>query len=302
MESQSGALMIAVWCHEVLVDKRMIGLALVSLILGTLAIFTIAREYVEAPIDVFQNEFPPHMGGRSTFRFAVVARERFENLQIRFSVLCEKAFEFKDMVDPHKEYDTSSIAEEVLDNSVKLSWLRNETSLLGIEPEEYDLTVTLEGAPCRILIQDYSNVIGSLSGPQAILGRTLTYGAIIDENGEEYYLEGASDFFVNPSDNILSLMISRNVEEQSYYPVDQIWEGSNRLPLSEAPKGGILDYSDVQKDDRINVIFTTENRNMPPGFGSVLALNKKDFGYIQMIRIYLDGALYDEPILNVVKR
>ena len=287
-----------------MIDKRIVGLGLVSLILATLFIITIARENVEAPIEVFQNEFPPQMAsGRSTFRFAVVARESFENVQIRFLILWERAPEFKDLVDPGRIFNTSSRAEEVLGNIVKLSWLRNETSLLGIEPEVFDLTVDLgEGTPNRMLIHDYSSIIDSLSGREAILGAPLTYAAIIDENGKEYYLEGASDFFVNPADNILSLMISRNDQEKSYYPTDQIWEGSNRLPIPEAPKGGILDYADVEKDDRFNVILTTENRNKPPSFGFVLGPDKKDFGYIQMIRIYLDGDLYDEPILNVVTR
>jgi hypothetical protein len=304
MESHPEAPGSAVWCPEMLIDKRMAGLALVSLILATLIMITIARENVEAPIEVFQNEFPPQMAsGRSTFRFALVARESFENVQIRFSILWEKSPEFKELVDPGKEFNTSSKAEDVLDNIVKLSWLRNETSLLRIEPEVFDLTVNLgDGAPDRILIHDYSSIIDSLSGRQAMLGAPLTYAAILDENGEEYYMEGASGFFVNPTENVLSLMISRNDQEQNYFPIDQIWEGSNRLPIQEAPEGGILDYADVEKDDRFNVIFTTENRDKPPGFGFVLGPDKKDFGYIQMIRVYLDGELYDQPILNVVTR
>jgi len=278
-----------------MVDKRVLGLAFISLILATLFILTIARENVEQPIEIFQNEY-----GLTDFKFAMVARENFENVQIRFSIMWEKTLEYNQKMDPEKEYDNSSQAEDVLDNNLKLGWLRNETSLLGVGPEVFDLNVVLGGSSTRMLINDYSGIIDSLSGREAILGSPLIYGGMIDENGQEYNLEGVSCFFVNPADNILSLRISHNDDEQNYLPGNLIYEGYDRIPLSEAPQGGILDYSNVKRDDRFNMFLTVDQRNTPDGFGMVVGADKKNFKFIQMIRIYLDGELYGEPIINIV--
>jgi hypothetical protein len=281
-----------------MVDTRIVGLALISLILATLIIITIARERIDEPIEIFENEFPPVS---STFKFALVAREKFENVQIRFAILWERTLEYNQKVDPKKEFNTSSTTEEVLANSIKLSWYRNETALLDIEPEVFDLEMELGGTPTRILIEDYSSMIDSLSGREAILGSPLIYGAIVDENGEEYNLEGISGFFVNPTDNIISLRISHNEEEQNYIPDEQIWEGYDRLPLSTAPKGGILSYENVEKDDRLSILLTAASRVVPEGFGRVVGPGKANFACIEMIRIYLDGELYGEPILNLIR-
>jgi hypothetical protein len=293
------------WGVALKIDKRIVGLALVSVILSTLIMVTIARERIDQPVEILKNDHPDvlEQSRKATFSFAMVARKKCENLQIRFSILSLKALKFNEMIDPKREYNTSSKAEDVLENIVKLGWLRNETSLLGIGPEVFDLTVNLEGVPNRMLIHDYSSIIDSLSGREAILGAPLTYAAIIDENGEEYYLEGISDIFFNPLENVISLSTSHNAEEQNYLPDDQIWEGSNRVPLSEAPEGGILTYSDVEKDDTFTVIFTVEadRANLPEGFGSSPSPDRKQVGLAQMISIYLDGALYDEPIMNMIK-
>jgi hypothetical protein len=281
-------------------DKRIVGLAIVSLILATLIMVTIARERIDQPIEIIQNEFPEAMG-KSTFKFAVVARQKFEDLRIRFTIMWQEPLAFGDKIDPQKEYNSSSTAEDVLGNSLKLSWLANQTALLNLEPEKYDLTVDLEGTPTRMVIHDYSAMVDSTSGRESILGSPLIYAAIVDENGEEYYLEGISGFFVNPTDNILSLRISHNDQEQHYTQDDQIWEGSGRVPVSEAPTGGILDYSGVDKDDRFNVVLTAEPRNSPKGFGGDLGSGRKKLAFIEVIRIYADGELYGEPIINVVE-
>jgi hypothetical protein len=266
---------------------------------------TIARERVDQPVEILKNDFPSLIeeSRKATFSFAMVARKKFQNLQIRFTVLSLRNVRYGDLIDPMRKFNTSDTAEDILANIVKLSWLENETTLLGIEPDEYNQTLWLDGVASRLLLVDYSYILEQLSGRNSILGNPLTYGAIIDENGEAYYLEGVSDFFFTPQENIISLSTSHNAEEQNYLPDDQIWEGSNRLPLSEAPAGGVLDYVGVDKDDTFTVIFTIEadSSNLPPGFGSSPSSAKKDLSMLQIIRIYLDGELFEEPIINIVK-
>ena len=65
----------------------------------------------------------------------------------------------------------------------------------------------------------------------------------------------------------------------------------------------MLDYAGVDKDDTFTVIFTVEadSSNLPPGFGSLPSPTKKDVSMLQIIRVYLDGELFNEPIINIVK-
>ena len=285
------------------IDKRIVGLALVSVILSTLIMLTIARERIDQPIEILKNDYPMLLeeNRKGTFSFAMVTRKKFENVQIRFSVLSQQTLKYGEMLDPKRKFNTSDTAEDVLGNVVKVGWMRNQTGPLGIEPEEYDYTLVLGGVPNRLLIYDYSNILESLSGRESAVGTALTYAAMIDENGEAYYFEGGSDFFFSPSEDIISLSTSHNADERNFLPDDQIWNGSNRLPLSEAPIGGILDFKGVDKDDTFTVIFTVEPEEIPGASGSAPPPNRKDVAMLQLVRVYLDGEVFDPPIVNAVK-
>ena len=286
------------------IDKRMVGLAIVSIILSTLIMLTVARERIDEPIAILKNDYPRILeeSRKATFSFALVARKKFENLQLRFSILSQKNLKFNEMIDPRKEYNATDDPEEVLDNIVKLSWLKNESASIGIEPEKFNYTFRFEDTDCRMVIYDYGCVLESLSSQNLILELPLIYAGIIDENGEGYYLAGESDFFFSPEENIVSLSTSHNANESSYIPDDKIWEES-KLPLSQAPKGGVLDYRSVGKDDTFTVIYTVEadTENLPEGFGSSPSVKKKDISLIQVIRVYLDGEIFDQPIVNIMQ-
>ena len=274
-------------------DKRVAGLAAVSVILSTLIVLTTAGEKIDKTIEILKNKYEEE-SMEATCSFALVTRKKFENVQIRFSVMSQITLKRAEMVDPEKKYNASDSPDDMLDNMAKLSWLRNQTAFMGIEPERFSHTFQFEGVDYRMTIHDYSNLVASMFGREVALAVPLIFGAIIDENGEAYYLTGNSDFFFNPEDNIISLRISRNTDEYNYVRDDQIWEGPNCLPISEAPKGGMLDYESVKRDDTLSVSFTAGFRSMPPTAG-------KGISRIQMIKIYLDGEIFDQPIINVVR-
>ncbi len=282
------------------IDKRIVGLALVSVILSTLIMLTIAGERVEEPVEILKNEYPKILTGRkSTFSFAMVSRKRFENVELMFSMMTTKSLKVKDMIDSRKEYNATDSPDEVLENIVKFSWLKNQTSLLEIEPEKFEREITFQGIGGRMVIYDYTSILASLSGEDIAVEVPLTYCAIIDENGNDYYFEGKSDFFYKPELNMISLTTSHNDNESSYLPEDQAW-GDVKLPMSTAPKG-ILEYHSVEKDDTFSVIYTVEMTNTPSGFGGPVKEGEMDLAMVQMIRAYLDGELFDEPILNLIR-
>ncbi len=281
-------------------DERVIGLAVVSLILSTLTVLTIAREKVESPLEVLRNEYPSAIvaNQRATFSFAVVAREGFEDLLLRFSILTQKTLRPEDLVDPQRQYSAEDDPEEVLNNAVKVAWLRNQTEWLGIRPEKFSHTFEFQGIGCRMVLWDYSSILESLSGQQLALRAPLTYGAILDENGGHYYFEGESGFFFIPQKNVVSLSIAHNTDQTGYLRDDEV-RPESKLPISQAPRG-VLNYKAVKKDDTFTVTFTVDPRAFPASFASTPLPGRADISVVQVIRAYLDGVLLDQPIINIM--
>ncbi len=286
------------------IDKRLLGLAAVSLILSTLIMITIAREKIEKPVEILKNEYPTTLkvSQKATFSFAVVARKEFKHVAFRFSLLAQRSLRYSDVLDPRKEFNATSSPDEVLDNVLKIGWLRNQTEPLGIEPERTYTEFEYQGTKFKMVFYDYGPALEPLTGLDAARNTALTYAAIVDENGEWYYFEGAPGFFYRPQENMVSLSISHNTNQTDYLPDDQVWEGSGRLPISAAPPGR-LDYTDVKKDDTFTFIFTVEadQTNLPAGFGSKPAPPRKNISLIEVVKIYLDGELYDQPIFNLIE-
>lgn len=282
-------------------DRRVVGLAVVSLVLSTLTVLTIARERVDEPLQILRNDYPSvvEQGQKATFSFVVMAREGFEDVQFRFSILTQKVLRSEDLIDPKRQYQATDDPDEVLHNLVKISWLKNQTEILGIEPEKFNFTLQFQDTECRMVLWDYSSVLETLWGGELALNTAVLYAGVIDENGEDYYLEGESGFFFSLQDNIVSLSIARNTNLTGYLPDDEI-RPESKLPVSRAPKG-VLNYRAVEKDDTFTVVFTVEPEVYPAGFGSNPSPGSLDISVVQVIRAYLDGVLFDQPIVNIME-
>lgn len=276
-------------------DKRVAGLGAISLILSTLLILTIAGERADEPIEILENDYPKILSrGQTTFSLSLVARRDFETIQVQFTSATPVAVDVTDLVDPRREYGPGDEAGDVFDNMLKYDWFRNRTKGLGIAPESYSRSLTVGATDFHAEVVDYSSVMAYLVGHDATLGVPLVYIAMMNEAGDYHYLEGFSEFIVAPERNIKSLSISHNDNETKYVVEDRIREGSDLLPVWEAPRG-ILEFRQVKKDDTVTAIMTVEPLYIPSALGSDLAL-------VQMMKIYLDGELYGDPIINVVRR
>jgi hypothetical protein len=265
-------------------DKRVLGIALVSLILASLLILSIAGEAVDQPVEILENMHPTFVTpGRSTFTFSLVARESFEKVQIRFIWATPAKLDALAKVDPSWEAQPGDGPEDVFGNVLKLAWFQNKTSRLGIQPDEFGGSMDVDDSDHAFIIYDYSDIIDYLSGRNATKGLPMTFTAIINETRATNYYEGFTDFIDNPMSNIEILSISHNEKEVRYVPPEQVQEDTGRFPVSEAPRG-FVEFDSVEKDDTLTVVFTVE------------AVQKM----IQMIRVYLDGEPFEEPIINVI--
>ena len=276
------------------IDVRIVGLGCVSLIISALMIYSIMGEKVGDPIRVLSNQHPLNyrVGEEEVYSLALLTRNRHDDVRVEFSMLMLKRLDFLEMVDAGLAFNGSSEPEDVLRNSKKLAWFSNQTRSLGVEPEIYEKSLEIQGNQFRVLIQDYG-VLQQLLGEESVSDQPLIYGAAIDETGEAFYLEGFRDFFYQPGANIRSVSIIHGDEETVYVPDGQVLEGSGRFPLSQAPRGSVV-FESRRRDDTVKVMFTVKVFSLPQGFYS------KELAFMQIIRIYLNGELYVEPIINVV--
>ncbi len=276
-------------------DKRVIGLALMSLIVSALIVFTLAGERADQPVEILKNQYPSVLpAGETTFTFSLVARQRIANLEIRFLTATPVVPGQGDLVDPDLRYGPGDTPRQVLANVAKLVWFTNRSAALGIHPYEIAGTFEHGDAQSAFLLQDYSIPLQAVLGEDAALVPPLVFGAIMNETGHARYLEGRPDFFAFPGLNINVLTISHNDDEVRYVPDEKVWEGSDRLPMSQAPRG-TLKLRSVERDDTVTVIATIDPKTFPP------PSYRKDIALIQVILIYVDGDLFGEPIVNVVR-
>ena len=71
----------------------------------------------------------------------------------------------------------------------------------------------------------------------------------------------------------------------------QISGAPDELPLSAAPRGTPV-FESVKRDDTISVVINID----PLAEGPIYRLF-----HLQIIKVYADGELFDEPILNVLR-
>jgi len=275
--------------------KALAGLAIISAILSGLTVLTLAMQAHPEPIRTLENRVPSSLAeyGEATFRYSMVARGTHQRIQMRFMVLSATKLEKGDLIDPEKD-NANATPSELLGNVAKLAWLGSKTAGLGLAPDLHNFTLDIEGSQCRFLVIDYSRALETLFGQNTTLGMALAYGAMTDDKGQWNYLEGDIGFFFDQADTIVSLTVSHNSEVRSYIPDGEIPEGSPLLPVSKAPKG-VLSYEDTDRDDAFSVEYTARSR-VPMG-----SFSGKNIRMIRVIKIYLDGRLHGEPIIDLVK-
>ena len=276
------------------VDVRVLGLGCVSLIISGLLIYSIVGEDLGDPIRVLNNQYPPtyREGEEAVYGLSLLVRNRDDDIRVEFCVLIPKRLESVEMVDPNLLFNESSEPADVLGNSKKFLWFSDQADSLGIKPEIYAKEVEIDGQRFELLVHDFG-VLLYLLGHDSVTNQPLVYGAAINGTGEAIYLEGFRDFFYKPESNIRLVDLTHGDNETRYVPDDQLLEGSEDVSLSQAPRGSV-GFVSGQRDDVVKVSFSVKVFSLPPGSYS------RGVAFIQIIKVHLNGRLFDQPIINVV--
>ncbi len=277
-----------------MIDRKVAGIAIISVTLSGLLVFSFAEEASEDPVEILTNEYPGILpSGESTIAISMAARHSIERLDIKSKMLTSSSLSLDELIDPYMEFNQSNTPYDVFGNVKRLEWYREELNDLGIEPRTINSTLNIEGSEFQMACIDYTDVIRYLLGVEAMENIPLAYAVAMNGTGDYIWLEGGNEFFVRPTTNIKRLTYSNNENQTTYVPDDQLWEGSDQLPISEAPRG-LLSFNSLDKDDTINIITTFEGRSVPSDPKSPIAI-------LQIIDIYVDGEVQD-PIINLIRK
>jgi len=270
--------------------RRVIGLGVISLIISALLVFSFASEASDGPVEVLKNEFPT--AGGTGFTLALVAREDIEHLQLRFSVLSPEDLSDEEVADPDSlerfagdiggyQIEPGSGPADFLGDILRLNWFSERMDGQGIVPENHTATIRIEESEYELLLHDYTRMMDHILGKNQTSTLELVFGAAVNATGHSFFFEGGSAFV--PYDDMDILSVSHNDQKVTYVPDHQVSEGT--LPLSAAPRG-VLDFEDMERDDTVGIVI----RIQPFA----------DFA-LQVVKIYADGELFDEPIVNVMR-
>jgi hypothetical protein len=283
-------------------DSRVIGLAVISLIVSALIVFSFAREVVDQPVEIIKNEIPSI--GETIFTFALVAREDIENLELRFLFLVpDHRVRAEELVDPDAfglvsdsfpsiggyNIEPGGGPEDVLDNILRLGWFKEKMANLNIAPEEDLAKIEFAGSEYDLLYVDYSQIMDYVIGANETANLPLVYAALTNSTGHSLYMEGSSAFYSWLGTK--NIAISHNEKKTTYVLEHQLTGVPDELPLSAAPRGTPI-FESVERDDTISIVINID----PLAEGIYNRLF-----YLQIIKVYADGELYGEPILNVLE-
>lgn len=253
---------------------------MMAVVISTVFMGFVTVEKADLGLEIIKNKYPAVVRTseqqKHTFVINVIAREDFEEVKMKFSVLRISEPVFVDLEVAEREDATlEEIADEIA--PIKTCLSAGKTTP-GFEKEI--LSFNYNGTEVEALMYDFGQVIAAGQSVPDISKAPTCYLLWRDKEGNLTYFQGSSDFFLNRNETIESLVVSYNDQETTYRSAKEV-AGSIDVPtIAEGPQIGTVVYHEVEKDDRMYVMFAV-NTLSAPGHK----------GMIQLVRIYGNGQL-----------
>jgi hypothetical protein len=262
------------------VDKSLVGVIGIAIVLSTMITLFIIGERAQEDVTVLRNEFPARlstMEQKYAFVLSMIARKPLTEVSVQYNVLSRVALE---------NTTTESTDEETIRaNLPKIDALLIESDRMDVPVDTWDgkvqwknVTETLE---FDMYMYDFTDLVKATTPDVKALDVRTTYAVWLWDNGTIfYYFEGVSDFFYNRNRTIVDLTITHNDESDYYRAVSEIEVEGKYEQIMNAPTLGRVTFTDVEKDDRLFVIYSLKGTTIPG-----------HSGMLQIVRVYRDGEL-----------
>ena len=263
------------------IDRGFVGVLLIAVVISTMIMGFVSVEKASVGIEIIKNKYPQRIRTsvqeRHSFVFNVIARRPYQRVELKFSCLRKMDPVFSNPnITKEKDASLDEILSEV--TPVKTCLAAARTSPLGFEREE--LEVNVNGTKFKALLYDFGLVIAAGQSLPDLSFAPTSYLIWRDSEGNLTYYQGTSDFFLNRNETIQSLVISLNANETTYRSEKESAGPSDVPTVGSAPKLGIVKFDDVEKDDRMYVMFDVDSLSVP-----------SHKGMLELMRVYGDGEL-----------
>jgi hypothetical protein len=262
------------------VDKSLVGVIGIAIVLSTMITLFIIGERAQEDVTVLRNEFPARlstMEQKYAFVLSMIARKPLTEVSVQYNVLSRVALE--------NTTTESTDQETIRANLPKIDSLLIESERMDITPDTWEgrvswrnVTETLE---FDMFMYDFTDMVKATAPNFTALDVKTTYVVWLWDNGTIfYYFEGVSDFFYNRNRTIVDLTITHNDESEYYRAVSEIEVEGKYEQIMKAPLLGRVTFTDVEKDDRLFVIYSLKGTTIP-----------SHSGMLQLVRVYRDGEM-----------
>ncbi len=269
------------------VDRSLVGVIGIAIVLSTLITLFIIGESAEEDVTILRNEYPSTlstMEQKYAFVLSMISRRPLEQVKVRYNTL--KKIRDEDIAYLDSNVTTGDTHEETIMNLAKINRMMDQARYIGADPDMWNGTVEWRNQSRTyefdMYMYDFTDVLKASAPGKAGLGATSTYVVWLNQtNGSVfYYFEGVSDYFFNRNRTIVDLTLTHNNQSQRYRAVSEIEVEGKYEQIMEAPMYGTVKFEEVEKDDRLFVIFSLKGTTIP-------AHN----GMLELIRVYKNGKM-----------
>lgn len=263
------------------IDPRLVSILVTAVILSTLIVLTIFEFEETEDILLLRNQYPEifvkksaQKGVDTSFSFAVISGRKLGEMELRFASLYEKepGYDWSELTS-EPTADVVDFAEHIKTIEV----MRERTESLGGSPEIIVRSLVINETRYDAVLYDFSRFLGLFCNSVQELSEWPSLFLVLKANRTVRYFEGRTGFFLGAPQTLDYLLISKDGNRSEYIGFD----------LESAPIG-ILRYEDLEKDQKISVIFEVqvEVEELPE-----IPLGATERLVIQVVEGYADGNL-----------
>jgi len=279
------------------VERRLIGVLIISLIVGTLISMYMIREKIETPVSLIDESYPRRaLSGTSDldqdkYSVAFICREDLTEVAVHFASLIEVEPIFSGSTG--KVQDLEKAGEQVAQISNQLSLLRKA----GYEPQVLVTQVEIDGRRETAVVYDFSSQLSAVLPPVGSSHYRSIYVLLVNKSKMiDRLFEGVPDFFFMKDFSLQSLEITLNANKTVYMKAKekgQREEGT--LPISQVRAYGTVLFRNLKRNDRVSIVYRIMSRHeqYPVLFRKQLSKSRY---VIHMVKFQIDGELAEDKL------
>lgn len=279
------------------VEKRLIGVLVMSLIVGSLISLYLIKENIETPINVIDQSFPlKALAGTSEldqdkYSVAFICREALKQVAVSFSYLMPvrpNLTEASPKVD-----DAEKAGEKIEQISEKLVLMQD----LGYEPEVTVSDVQIGGEKRTIVVYDFGVALNPALPASGSSYYATVYAVVLNKSRMiEGFYEGVSDYFFMRELSLRGLEITVNTNKTTYVSADdKAGLAAGALLAAKAPAQGRIAFSDLARNDRVSIIYRINSRY--DVYPKLFAKQLYGKYLVHMVKFEIDGELARDKVL-----